>query len=121
MATTTAGKPGAWIVPAVIALALGAALWILGGVASGRKEPWDTGVYWSAIYPVSMIGSAVLAWWVPRQAWRWPILVFLGQFVGATLRAGEVSNLWPIAIAMFLALSVPGIVLALIFARWRQR
>jgi len=117
MATTAGSKPGAWVVPTVIALALGAALWILGGVASGRKEPWDTGVYWSAIYPLSMLGSAAFARWIPAHAWRWALWIFLGQFVGATLKAGEVSNLWPIAVVMFVALSVPGMVLAVIVAR----
>ena len=113
-------RPASWQLPALLALAIGAVLWILGGVASGQREPWDSGVYWSGVYPLSLFAGLLLAWWVPRQAWRWPLLVFLGQFVGATLRAGEVSNLWPIAIAMFVALSVPGMALAMLVARLRR-
>ena len=118
--TANPSRPGAWILPTLLALIVGAALWILGGLASGQREPWDSGVYWTGVYPASLLAGAVLAWWLPRRAWRWPLLVFLGQFVGATVRAGEVSNLWPIAVAMFVALAVPGMLLASLMAWWRR-
>ena len=117
MQATTQDRPGAWVVPALVALALGATLWIVGGVVSGRKEPWDTGVYWTGVYPLSLLGGMLMARGWPARAWRWPLLVFLGQFVGVALRNGEVGNLWPLAIAMFLVLSLPGIALARLAAR----
>ena len=113
-------RPAIWRLPTLAALAVGAILWILGGLASGQREPWDSGFYWSGVYPLSLLAGLLLAWWMPQRAWRWPLLVFLGQFVGATLRAGEVSNLWPIAIVMFVALAVPGMVLAMLVARWSR-
>ena len=66
MQATTQDRPGAWVVPALVALALGATLWIVGGVVSGRKEPWDTGVYWTGVYPLSLPGIALA-----RLAARW--------------------------------------------------
>lgn len=109
-----------WVLPALLAIALGALAWILGALLTGKREPWDTSAYWWGVYPACLVGGLALAWCFPDRAWRWPLLAFFGQFVGATLHAGEVSNLWPLALGWFGILALPGVVLAPWVARWRS-
>lgn len=119
-ATDTARRAPSWILPALLAIALGALAWLLGALLTGKREPWDTEAYWWGVYPACLIGSLALAWWFPDRAWRWPLLACFGQFVGATLHAGEVSNLWPLALAWFGVLALPGVLLAPWVARRRE-
>lgn len=119
-ATHAARHPRHWLLPALLAIAFGALAWILGALLTGKREPWDTAAYWYGVYPASLLGGLLLAWCFPDRAWRWALLVFLGQFVGATLHAGELSNLWPLAIAWFGVLSLPAVVLAPWIARRRS-
>jgi hypothetical protein len=120
MDTTTAAPPRPWILPAALAIGLGAVAWLLGAWLTGRREPWDTDAYWTGVYPACLLGGLVLAWCFPDRAWRWPFLAFFGQFVGATLHAGEVGNLWPLALVWFGVLALPGVVLAPWVARRRR-
>ena len=120
MDTAMTHRLRAWWVPALLAISVGALLWIFGALLTGKREPWDTDAYWYGVYPMSLLGGLVLAWCFPVRAWRWPLLVFFGQFVGATLHAGEVGNLWPLALAWFGALALPAIALAPWIARRRR-
>jgi hypothetical protein len=107
--------------PWALALALGIVLWFLALLGTGQREPWDSPVYWQLAYPLALLGGAGLGWAFPLKAWRWPFAVFLGQFLGAWLRNGEIGNLWPLALGWFAILALPGVPLAWLAARWRSR
>jgi hypothetical protein len=119
----TKGVPkdsGTWW-PWGLAIGLGIALWLLASAVTGRREPWDSSLYWQLVYPLSLLGAMAVAWAHPARAWRWPFAVFLGQFLGVWLRNGEVGNLWPLAMAWFAMLAAPGVPLAVLAARWARR
>lgn len=111
--------PSPW--PAVLLSALiGAALWLLASRFANGREAWDAPGYWQLGYPLALLASAALGWWFPRGAWRWPLVMFVAQSLTAFVLAGELGNLWPLAIAMFVILSLPGVALA-VFTAWLRR
>jgi hypothetical protein len=112
-------RPGA--APYVIAIALGIVLWLVSSLLSGRKEAWDGPFYWIFTYPVAILASAFMGYKYPERPWRWPLVLFEAQLIGAWIRAGEPGNLWPIAMMMFAVLSVPGIVVAHFAGRYARR
>lgn len=107
--------------PLAIAASAGVALWIGASVISGRREAWDATIYWTAAYPFAIIMSGLLGFVFPQRPWRWPIALFLFQFVGMVIRAGEPSGLWPLGLSMFIVLSIPGILFAGLAAWLRGR
>lgn len=55
-----------------IALVAGGVLWTLTAATDGRAEPWDSGVYWAAAYPIAIWLAALLglAWLAARLRLR---------------------------------------------------
>lgn len=95
--------------PYMIAIAAGAALWAVGSAVSGRREAWDSGMYWAIFYPAAIAVCAVLGYWFPERPWRWCLALFAAQFVTMGLMAGEIGNLAPLGLILFGVLSVPAI------------
>lgn len=108
------------VVPAAVSFVSGVFLWLGASLASGRREPWDSSLYWAGAYPVSLAICVAIALFFPRRPWLWAIVLFEGQFVGMVLRNGELGGLWPLGMAMFAVLAVPGVVLAGLVARLRK-
>src|SRR4051794_27040583 len=92
--------------PFVIAAATGAALWLIVSVVSGRREAWDTGVYWTVGYPIAIGLCGLLGFVFPRRPWRWSLTIFFAQFATMAVRNGELGNLWPLGLALFGTLSL---------------
>lgn len=114
------GKRGV-AVPFSISIALGAALWILASVYSGRREAWDATAYWAVAYPAAILAPGLLGFFFPERPWRWALALFLGQFLGMCLRNGEIGNLWPLGLALMAVLSLPAVVVAFLASRLRRR
>ena len=112
-------KRGIWV--AASALVFGAALWLAASFLGGRREAWDSAAYWALAFPLALLASAVLGYRFPVRPWRWPAAIFLGRFVGLCLRNGEVGSRWPLGLAAFALLGLPGVLLARLAARWSQR
>lgn len=108
------------VAPVVIALLIGAALWTIASLASGRREAWDAAVYWALAYPAALVASALLGYFFPVRAWRWPLALFAGQFVAMVIRNGELGGLWPLGLALFGVLSLPAVVAARTAARFTR-
>jgi hypothetical protein len=109
------------MVPAGIAFAFGFAMWMIASIASGRKEPWDAPFYWSMLYPGAIALCAVLGWFWPRRSWLWALVLFEAQIVAATVRSGEVGNLWPLAMMLFAFMALPGMGIGWLAAWLRHR
>jgi hypothetical protein len=108
-------------VAASCAALAGIAIWIACAGMAGRREAWDAGLYWSCFYPGAIVLSAVFGYLWPERPWRWPLILFVAQFVAMCIRNGEVGNLWPLGVALFALLSLPGIVAARVAALWGSR
>lgn len=118
--TLPSPRPAAWA-PALASVLVGAGLWLFVTQQAGGREAWDAPGYWQVAYPLSLLACGVLGALSPRKPWRWPLLLFIAQAATLFVRAGELGNLWPLAIAMFLVLSLPGVALALLGAWLRGR
>jgi hypothetical protein len=81
-----------------------------------RREPWDDSTYWVLIYPLAIVASAALAYRFPQRPVLWTLVVFESQFVAMCVRNGEVGNLWPLGMALFAVMALPGILAAKVIA-----
>jgi hypothetical protein len=99
------------VAPLLIAGAVGLALWTATAVASGRPEPWDSGLYWSTSYPAALALSAVLGLAFPQGAWRWAA-VLVGSQLFVMLASGPGLGLLPLGLIALAVLSLPAIVAA---------
>jgi peptidoglycan/LPS O-acetylase OafA/YrhL len=104
-----------------IAVIAGAALWFAAAAAAGQREAWDAPAYWSVVYPAALLVSAALGYGWPERPWRWPLALFAAQFVAMCVRNGELGNLWPLGLALFAVLALPGVLAARFGARLARR
>ena len=107
--------------PYAVAAVAGVALWIAASALSGRREAWDADIYWTVAYPVALASCGLLGVLWPQKPWRWALALFLGQFAGMALRNGEMGNLAPLGLVLFAVLSLPGMLVAQLGARFRAR
>ena len=88
----------------LIGLAIGAAIWWLSPLITGRLEPWDAG---SGYYEGALLGAGVLGGLLLPEHSRWFVAgIFVGQvlvLLGAVLRDPSSGGLWPLGL-VFLAL-----------------
>jgi hypothetical protein len=85
----------------VLGAALGAGIWLLSPVLTGRREPWDAegGYYMAALFGTDLLGGLLF----PR---RWRLIavgVLLGQAMvllgGVAIRPGD-GGLWPLGLVV---------------------
>ncbi len=107
--------------PHLVAVIVGAALWIATSMLTGRREAWDASAYWTLTYPASILAAALLGYFYPDRSWRWPLLLFASQFVAMCVRNGEAGSLWPLGMAMFAILALPALVAARLASRFSRR
>lgn len=109
----------------LLGLALGAAIWLLSPLVTGRREPWDAkgGYYAGGLLLAGILGGIV----VPRQWVAAAVGIFAGQ--AAVLLGGVVADpasggLWPLGLMFLAVYSVLGLVGAgagAAIGRWRGR
>jgi hypothetical protein len=95
----------------LMAAVCGAAIWIIIALASGRREAWDSGLYFSMGLPTVCLISMAFGFFEPNRTWRWGVLPLAGQFVWMVLSQGP-GNLLPLGMIVFGVLSVPAIIAA---------
>ena len=94
----------------------GAAVWIVIALASGRKEAWDSGLYFSVGIPAVCLVSMTFAFFEPNRSWegggscRWSDSLF-GCFFH-----WDPAIYCPFGVIVFGVLSVPPIIAAWIGA-----
>ena len=85
-------------------LAIGAAIWLLSPLITGRREPWDAegGYYAGALLASGLLGGLLL----PERSGGLVAGIFVGQVVvllGGVLSDPSSGGLWPLGV-VFLAL-----------------
>jgi peptidoglycan/LPS O-acetylase OafA/YrhL len=101
------------------AIAFGVVLWLGTAAASGRREAWDSSLYWTVAYPLSIAVAGALGYLAPQRPWRWGLTLMLAQAV--TLAAASSSfGLLPLGLIMFGVLAVPPMLVARLTAGLRR-
>ena len=98
------------ILPATLAVLLGAADWELIRQFGSRRETWDDPLYWQLGYPLLLLTAFVLGLVWRERPWRWVVLLIAGQVawsLALALRGDGVPNLLPLGLMMFALLGIP--------------
>jgi hypothetical protein len=111
-------KRGPWLYLA--ALVGGGLIWAFVAQASGRREAWDSPLYFTVVIPAWCALAMVLAWLEPARPWRWALLPMVGQFLWMLLKQGA-GNLLPLGVIVFLVFSIPSLIAARVVASIRTR
>ena len=98
----------------------GALIWILISGASGKKEAWDSELYFSIGMPAICLLAALLGFLEPKRTWRWGAAPLAGQFLAMLFMVGP-GNLLPLGLIVFGVLAIPPILLARLGAYLRNR
>lgn len=78
-------------------------------ITTGRKEAWDSGVYFVVGIPLMCVLIFALSYLFPIRAWRWTLSMAVGQSVAVALGGGSLS-LWPLSIVAITVVSLPQLV-----------
>jgi hypothetical protein len=108
------------ILPAALALLIGAADWELVRKLGTRREAWDDPLYWQVGYPLLLLAAFLLGLVWREGAWRWAVLLILGQAawsLGLAVNQDGAPNLWPAGLVMFALVGLPCL-LAAYAGRW---
>jgi len=115
---TNPGRPA--LVPFVLSALAGFAVCLAITIATGRKEAWDSSLYFVAGIPVMCALVLPIAWAWPTGAWRWAAGMALGQSIALLMGGGSLS-LWPLSLIAMTVLSLPQAALAVAAGRCRQK
>jgi hypothetical protein len=86
----------------------------------GRREPWDTSLYFVAGIPLMCAVAFALAYVFPLKAWRWVLSMAVGQSIALVLGGGSLS-LWPLGMIAMTVLSLPQLAAAIIASKLARR
>lgn len=106
---------------AIISFAVGFGGWAIVSGISGRREAWDSPIYFSQFFPLLFVLSAVLGFLAPRHPWRWGLWMAAGQVAMMFVLQPAIGNLLPMGLILFGILGGICGVPALIASRYRVR
>lgn len=98
----------------------GAILWQMAAAFGGRREAWDSSLYWTVAYPLGMIVAGALGYLHSEKPWRWGLALMLAQAVVLAVAAAS-FGLLPLGLIMFSILSLPVMAVAAWGARMGRR
>ena len=85
----------------LVTLGVGAVTWIAAAVAGGRREAWDSELYFIFVLPVIALTAGLVSYRVPNRTWRWAMFPFAAQAIVMFVQE-PMGNLLPIGLIMFL-------------------
>jgi hypothetical protein len=92
-----------------LAILTGAVAWFGIALLDGRREAWDSPLFWSFALPAAYAACLVLGFFGSRQAWRWPALVLGSLFACAVVSAGHGLSLWPLTLGLLALMAAVGL------------
>jgi hypothetical protein len=102
---------------ALVAIATGVALELAVQMAGGRREAWDSPIYWTVGIPAAAVVAAVIGYVASGKEWLSTALIVPSQVFTMMVRSGELGSLWPLAVALSAILSAPFIAAAFVTSR----
>ena len=106
--------------PLGLAATSGLVVWLAIGFLAGRREAWDSSLYFAVGIPVMCAIAFALAYRFPKRAWLLAIAIAFGQSLGLLLSGGSLS-LWPLTIVAMTVLSLPQLAAAMVASRVSAR
>jgi hypothetical protein len=107
-------------VPFVVSLVAGLVICVAVAKLGGRREPWDSSLYFVAGIPIMCGVAFVLGYVYPAKPWRWAVGMAVGQSIALALGGGSLS-LWPLALVAMAVLSLPQLAAAIVGSRVARR
>lgn len=101
-------------------IAVGVALEIGVVLTSGRREAWDSAVYWTTGLPLAVLAAAAIGYLAAGTAWRSTLLIVPAQVAAMMYRSGEFGSLWPLTLALSAILSLPFLLVSYLASRMRR-
>jgi hypothetical protein len=89
-------------------------------ITTGRREAWDSGVYFAIGIPLMCVLIAAISYLFPIRAWRWTLSMAVGQSAAIALGDGSFS-LWPLSIIAMTVLSLPQLAVGSLASRLAKR
>lgn len=83
-----------------IAAAAGAMGWVAISEVTGRREAWDSELYFTWFLPSLALIVATLAFFAAERAWRWAFVPFGAQAIVAFVQ-NPTANLLPMGLVVF--------------------
>ena len=74
---------------------------------SGRREAWDSPIFWIYGMPVALLISFGIGFGSRGRTWLATLAVAPGQVAAMMARSGEIGSLWPLALLLSAFLSAP--------------
>lgn len=87
----------------LVTLGVGAVTWIVVAMAGGRREAWDSELYFTAL-PVIGLTTGVVSYLAPARFWRWAFFPFLAQALvmfAQSASGGAGASLLPLGLIVF--------------------
>jgi hypothetical protein len=107
--------------PAVIVTAAATGILLELGVfmVSGRREAWDSPVFWTAGLPIAALIALALGFAAAGSDWLWTAIVAPCQVLTMMVRSGDIGSLWPLTLVLSFILSAPFVAVAFVGSRFR--
>ena len=112
---TTMRKLFVYLADAAVA-GMGFALWVLIPIFTGRREAWDSSIYFTMGIPVMAVVSGFLGYLLPGSWWHFGLAAFLSQAVYIIVK-GPTANLLPPGLVVLAVFCVPYLAAACLGAR----
>ena len=106
-------------VAVVLSFVTGILLELIVHAVSGRREAWDSPIFWVYGMPAALAVSFGIGVLAKGRAWLGTLAVVPGQVGAMMVRTGEIGNLWPLALVLSAILSAPFV--AASFLGWKAR
>jgi hypothetical protein len=109
----------------VIALVVvtGVALELTVELMTGRREAWDSDVFWTLGVPIAALISVLAGFMSQGRDWLWAAALVPAQVTTMMVTSGDILGglgLWPLMVALASVLSAPFVGAAYIGSRFRR-
>jgi hypothetical protein len=88
---------------------------------SGRREAWDSELYWTLGLPAAGLASLVIGFFSARGNWIWSVMIVPSQVLTMMVKSGEIGNLWPLTLVFSTILSAPFVIASFVGSRFRPK
>ncbi len=82
-------------------LGVGAATWLAVAMFGGRREAWDSELYFVLAMPVIAVTAGIVSYVVPVRTWRWAMFPFAAQALVMVVMDPSSASMLPLGLIVF--------------------